>query len=97
MRRRRASSKCARRASTFWLLVRAASLQEGWPLVFGSKSVEEGGDTHQSKGGRTSGAWQHGDMGGGATPAESDIERLDVVLQLWNSGRGVPGGSQLRL
>src|SRR5215468_1666976 len=27
--------------------VRAASLQEGWPLVFRGKSIEEGGGTYQ--------------------------------------------------
>jgi hypothetical protein len=88
------SIKQARQESFHFLIyVRAASLQEGWPLVFGGKSVEEGGGTHQGKGGRASGAQQHGDLGRGAGPAESDSEGLVGVLQLRNPGGSVSGGS----
>ena len=68
------------------------SLQEGWPVVFGGKPVEEGGGTYQGKGGKPTDTQQHGDLGGGAGPAESDSEGLVGVLQLWNPGNGVSGG-----
>jgi RNA polymerase sigma-70 factor (ECF subfamily) len=70
----------------------AASLQEGWPLVFRGKPVEESGGTHQGKGGATSRTQQYGDLGGGAGPAESDSEGLVGVLQLRNPGSGLRGG-----
>jgi retron-type reverse transcriptase len=44
------------------------------------------------KRGKPSGAQQHGDLGGGAEPAESDSERLVGVLQLRNPDSGVRGG-----
>jgi len=61
-------------------------------MVFGSKSVEEGGDTHQGQGGATSGTQQHRDLGGGAEPAESDSEGLVGILQLRNPGSSVRRG-----
>ncbi len=84
------------KAALSGLHVRAAPLQEGWPLVFGSESVEEGGDTHQGKGGRPSEARQHGDLAGGAGSAESGSERLVGILQLRHSDAGVSGGRSLR-
>jgi RNA-directed DNA polymerase len=58
----------------------------------GGQPVEEGSGTHQGKGGKPSHTQQHGDLGGGAGPAESDSERLVGVLQLRNPGGGVWGG-----
>ena len=58
----------------------------------GEKPVEEGSGTHQGKGGKRSDTQQHGDLGGGAEPAESDSEGLVGVLQLRNPDSGVWGG-----
>jgi RNA-directed DNA polymerase len=66
--------------------------KDGHWYLGASKPVEESGGTHQGKGGATSGAQQHGDLGGGAEPAESDSEGLVGVLQLRNPGSGVRGG-----
>jgi hypothetical protein len=89
---RPASSKRVRRASFSRSHLRAASLQEGWPLVFGGKPVEKGGGTYQGEGGKPSGARQPGDQGGCAGPAESDFEGLVGVLQLRNPDNDVLGG-----
>ena len=47
-------------------------------MVFGSESVEEGGDTHQGKGGATSGAQQHGTW-------EEARNRLNQILRGWSA------------
>jgi DNA-binding transcriptional LysR family regulator len=54
--------------------------------------VEESGDTHQGESGATASARQHGGLGGGAQPAQSDTGGLGGVLQLRDSGGGVRHG-----
>ena len=64
--------------------------------ICGGLGVQIPGSTRR-EGGRASGTQQHGDLGRGAGPAESDSEGLVGVLQLRNPGRSVSGGSQPRL
>ena len=78
------------------LHVRAASLPEGWPLVSGSESVEEGGGAYQAESGRGARSRQQGAVARGAGSAESDVTRMVDLLQLWNPDAGVSGDRSSR-
>ena len=72
-----------------WLLVRTASLSQGWPLVSGREPIQEERAAAQGQDRRTPGTRQQRVMARGARPAEQPSARLVGVLQLWHALAGL--------